>query len=102
MITQILPHKKDMVKYSLISLEVKSQQIIRSNRFFMWDILLPMPEMCEVISRELIKQDYILMREYLVRLRTNVTDYEVPAYVMGEQLCIYLMQYEYLVCHPGT
>lgn len=59
----------------------------------MSDILLPTPEdLCERGSRGLITRDHIIRREYQGWRRTRVTVYEIPDYILGEHLGLYLMQ----------
>lgn len=95
----MLTHKfcrstKGTVMKPLNSLGFKPQQFIKGLVYFMWDILLPMPEDCvDVTSHDLITKDYIICTEYRGRLRTKVTVYEISDYILGENLGVYLMQY---------
>lgn len=77
---------KDTIK-SLVSLEVKPQQIIKDMGFFTCDILLPTPEKCmSEVSCELIMKDLIIQTEHKGRQWTKVAVFEVTPHV-------YLSQY---------
>lgn len=83
---------------SLISLGVKHQQIITATGQFLWNILLLVPEDCiKMMSLDLITNDPIICTKYIDRWQAFVEVYEVPIYIHGEHLSIYLMQYGHIV-----
>lgn len=76
-------HENTVIK-SLESLGVNLQRIIKDAGYFMWNILLPMPEDCIKVSCcDLIIKDLIFWTEYEGRHRTRVVVFEVPAQVIG-------------------
>lgn len=60
--------------------------------------IIAQPEGCEdVTARDLITKDNIMRTEYRRRLRTKMTVYEIPDYMLGERLGSYLVEYGQLV-----
>jgi len=101
---KMLKTKKDLMTKTLSSLGVKVQAIIAGTSYAMWDVLLPTPEDAVALTKKHLEvKDMILRVEYLGRRKTTVTIYEVPSYLIDENLAGYFMKYGDLVAarHDG-
>lgn len=92
---KIVKSSKYYIIKMLVNLGVNSQQIVKGKDFTMWEILLPISKDC-VAQKEGPAEH----GEYR-QCRTKGSIFEVPSFILGQQVSATLMQYGELVeIHP--
>ena len=89
---------EDSVSRSLTSLGVKVLAIMVGTFDAFWDVLLPSVEDAVTLTlRTLETKQHLMHTEILGRRRITVAIFEVPSYLLDENLAAYLLQFGEIV-----